>query len=249
MLRALKLLLPLLLIPNLALAAISIDSYASNSTQSASSVSVTHTMKSCPNSDGIVIVSFFYSVPGGPSGATYAGNTMTSLNSAQNSSGNVSTFYYLNPPAGSNTATVNYTFLAPRASIITAASYCGVSQSTPFRNPGTVNGTGNSADPIGATVTTVSGDEVIGSLYEESSSAPGAPTNSAGVLRQTVGVNDSGFLRGVRSAYSDATSTTASTAITWTGTTADQGYAIDILIPAGAAGGSTQYPNFISFGF
>lgn len=112
--------------------AISFDSAAQVGGSTTAHQTFSHTMGS--GSNGIVIVTIQFGQSATISGVpTYAGNNMsllTSYNFGGSTFKNTYLYYYVNPPAGTNTVSVYPSTTA--YTYVNAASYFGVDQTNPF---------------------------------------------------------------------------------------------------------------------
>lgn len=160
---------------------------ASNNTgaQTVTSVSWTHTCTGT-GTDGILVIIAGEGNSGGGavdiSSATYnsAGATaITSFSVTDSNFVRVEGFYQLLPATGAHTVQVNYASTVEQA-CAGSVSYTGVNQSTPFGTAATAGGSGTNAS---VTVSSATGELVVGGIASDSEIGAGGVTINGGTSR------------------------------------------------------------------
>ncbi|MGH7249360.1 MAG: hypothetical protein ACREGC_00115 [Minisyncoccia bacterium] len=166
------------------MADITFDATASGFTTSSATFDYTHVMGSVTN--GVVLVYCADPSFGGAGGTpTYAGNAMTLAGNSGNGS---LIWYFVNPPAGSNTVHVDFGG-APNAFQIwmsIAVSYANVNQTTPVVSASA----GFNAAPSGTTTTGnmagAASDAIVGCAAHSNTGAPPSVTAGSGFTQRNI---------------------------------------------------------------
>lgn len=162
----------------------------SSSTLPVTSVYWNHTMGSCSNSNGILIVGMGSYGSFHTATATYDNMNMTAYASSSGNTSNMQMFYLTNPPAGTYVVTTTYIGGLTSYSFGGALSFCGVSTTHPIDN--TALYTANGANPTHAITPETTNAFGIDSLFWESDiGATASGTWTPGVIGNDSGVNQS----------------------------------------------------------
>lgn len=124
---------------------------------------------------------------------TVGGNAMTkSSSTAEGTPYQTYSFYYVNPPSGSNTVQLSWTSGSTDSRLLCAAySFSGTSQSTPIEvSTGSYSGNGS----LTATLSTLTANDVLIGIVNDngSSSQIGVPTGGQGIIKYLPG-SSNGF--------------------------------------------------------
>jgi hypothetical protein len=212
--------------------AIAVDATSEHFTAAGTTDTSSHT---CTGTDRALIVSIFkYGGGDSVTGVTYAGVSMTQLGKVSSDASGYTYLYGLaNPASGANN--IVCTSSSSVQWFITAASYTGVDQTTPFPDTGVATSSTNSSFSISMTTTV---DQSW--LVMAGRSPSKAPTAGSGtvVRKLNVASGDAGWTLDSNGGLS-----TGSNALAWSYTGSSTSYYVmEAIAPAGG-GGATFTPR------
>jgi len=194
----------------------------STASGSPNTVTWSHTVGSCPNNDGILIIAAADSKAGVKTVSSLLSGPMTALHGG--TGGGIHVYYVLNPVAGADTLSFGSTG-STNQTALSGITYCGVNQTNPFGTKVNSSGTGTSAG-----ATTQGGQILLDFLYKGNADTATVNAGQTLVARRLAGT--------VTLDVSSAPNSNPTMGMTWT-TSSTYGYVEVPLLSRNATTGSS----------